>query len=484
MEDRCKHDCRWWKNYLVKKGFKLKVLFVVYDNESYISYFPLGIGYLSSVLRKKDYEVTIYNQDVYHYPEEHLVEYLKNNHFDVIGIGVIAGYYQYRKLLKLSQAINSVENRPFFIIGGHGPSPEPEFFLKKTQADAVLIGEGEIILLNLFDALNSKKSLSTVKSIAYWDGDKVVVNEREDPVKDVDSIPMPAWDLFPMEYYTLMRAPLVKPMQRTFQVLTGRGCPYSCNFCYRLEPGYRLRSPEAVIEELNILKKDYNVTFFDFVDDLFMFGQERIIDFCEKIMNSKLGIHFICEGRLNFATPEVLDIMKRAGCLFINYGIESLDEATLKVMNKKLTVEQIIKGIENTISLGIHPGLNIIFGNIGENKKSLQKGVDFLLKYNTHAQFRTIRPVTPYPGSPLYYYAIEKGLLEGPEDFYEKKHLNSDLIAVNFTELSDEEFYRLLFEANKILIEDYFEKQKQNYSDIMKKLYFEKNISFRGFRQT
>lgn len=462
----------------------MRILFVIYDNQSYMTYFPLGVGYLASFLRNRGYEIFIYNQDVYHYPEEHLVDYLKRNHFDVIGVSVIAGYYQYAKLLKLSGAINSVPCRPFYVIGGHGPSPEPEYFLKKTRADAVVIGEGEIALTNLLDALACQKSLSAVKGLAYREGEKVVVNERERLIEDVDSIPFPAWNLFPMAHYSLMRAPGVRPTERTFQVLTGRGCPYACNFCYRMDPGFRPRSPEAVIEEMSILKRDYGVTFFDFVDDLFMFGENRIIEFCEKLIRVNLNIHFICEGRLNFATPEVLQVMKRAGCIFINYGIESLDEAALEVMNKKLTVDQIIKGVENTLAVGIHPGLNIIFGNIGETPDSLRQGVEFLLKYTTYSQLRTIRPVTPYPGCPLYYYAIEKGLLEGPEDFYERKHLNSDLLTVNFTELSDEEFYRLLFEANRVLIEDYFEKQKLDYVDMARKLYIEKDVTFRGFRQT
>ena len=248
----------------------MKILFVIYDNESYMTCFPLGVGYLASALRQRGYEISIYNQDVYHYPEEHLVDYLKRNRFDVIGIGVIGGYYQYRKLLKLSQAINSVPHRPFYVIGGHGPSPEPEYFLNKTQADAVVIGEGEVALVNLLDAWGAQRPLSTVRGIAYREGGKVVVNEREEVIKDIDSIPLPAWDLFPMDYYTLMREPGVKPAERTFQLLTGRGCLFSCNFCYRMDPGFRPRSPEAVIEEMSILKRDYGVTYFYFADELFM----------------------------------------------------------------------------------------------------------------------------------------------------------------------------------------------------------------------
>ena len=78
----------------------MKVCFVIYDNDSYIHWFPQGIAYLASVLRKADHDITIYNQDVFHYPESHLIDFLTENHFDVVGVGVIGGYYQYRKLLK------------------------------------------------------------------------------------------------------------------------------------------------------------------------------------------------------------------------------------------------------------------------------------------------------------------------------------------------------------------------------------------------
>ena len=89
----------------------MKILFIAYDNESYLTSFPLGIGYLAAMLRQKGCEVSIYNQDVYHYPEEHLSAYLTHNHFDLVGVGVIGGYYQYRKLLKISEAINSVPQK-------------------------------------------------------------------------------------------------------------------------------------------------------------------------------------------------------------------------------------------------------------------------------------------------------------------------------------------------------------------------------------
>jgi radical SAM superfamily enzyme YgiQ (UPF0313 family) len=176
--------------------------------------------------------------------------------------------------------------------------------------------------------------------------------------------------------------------------------------------------------------------------------------------------------------------MKRAGCVFINYGIEAFDDQILKNMRKALTTDIIAKGIENTIAAGISPGLNIIFGNIGENRETLNKGVEFLLKYDDGAQFRTIRPVTPYPGSPLYDYAIQQKLLRDCEDFYENKHVNSDLLSVNFTSLSDQEFHEALFEANSRLIQNYFQKRAEATIQQASDLYLKTNADFRGFRQS
>lgn len=462
----------------------MRILLVVYDNDSYISEFPMGLAYIAAALRNANHDIVIYNQDQFHYKDEHLTEYLDTNEFDVICLGVIAGYYQYRKLLKLSEAINKSKNRPFYVIGGHGPSPEPEFFLRKTQADAVVIGEGEITIVELMNALINKTPLQCIKGLAFRERDTIIINERRQLIKDVDSIPFPAYDLFPMNYYKLMRMPHCNNSDFVLPMLSGRGCTFKCNFCYRMDKGFRPRSNKSIIEEIKFLKQEYGVTYIVFYDELLMSSVERTISLCEDFIKADLNIKWNCNGRLNYATPEVLKLMKQSGCVFINYGIEALDDQILKNMNKKLTTKQIIEGIETTLNEGISPGFNIIFGNINENKNTLKKGIEFLLKYDDGAQMRTIRPVTPYPGSPLYYYAIEKGLLKDCEDFYENKHMNSDLLSVNFTNLTDDEFHICLMEANKELASNYFKKKNLALNKQIEKLYLKKDTSFRGFRQT
>ena len=388
----------------------MRVLLVAYDNGSYIHEFPLGIAYIASALRNAGHEVTIYNQDKFHYSQEHLTDYLTRNRFEVVGLGIIAGYYPYIKLIEISEAIKRVNPRPIYILGGHGPSPTPEYFLKKTGADVIVVGEGDITVTELLAALENKKPLASVKGIAYLENGRLVTTERRELVKDLDELPFPAWDLFPVDYYSLIRLPHANNTDRVFPVLSGRGCPFRCNFCYRMDDGYRPRTSEGIIEEIQILKKYYNITYIEFSDELFMTSPQRTAALCEAFIKAGLNIKWWCNGRLNYAKPDILKAMKKAGCVFINYGIESMDEATLKTMNKNLNPEQIVSGIKATLAEGISPGFNIIFGNIGETAETLQKGVDFLLKYDDHAQLRTIRPVTPYPGCDLYYHAIEHGL--------------------------------------------------------------------------
>ena len=184
----------------------MRVLLVSYDNSSFIHYFPLGIAYVASKLIREGIDVEIYPQDVYHYPESHLIDYLKCNHFDVVGVGMCGGYYQYAKAKKIAEAVNGLADLWF---GGHLVSPDPDYFSKKLGAT---IFQGE------YD---------------YND--------------NVDEIPHPSWHLFNMDYYSLIRLPHSENGERCFPVLSGRGCPFRCNFCYRLEKGYRSHQDASLL---------------------------------------------------------------------------------------------------------------------------------------------------------------------------------------------------------------------------------------------
>ena len=458
----------------------MRLLFIHYDNESRNNPFPLGSTYVAAYAKANGYEdITYYSQDVYHYPEEHLTEYLKNNHFDVVSIGFVAGYFQHKKIKKICDAITCLEKRPFIVMGGHGPSPIPEYFLKHTGADAVMMGEAEIPFLNLVRALENHTSLHEVRGIAFRDGDVVTINERQLPIENLDDLPFPYIEPLPMEYY--FKYPFGRSTDRVMFMSAQRGCAHVCNFCYRMEKGMRFRSVANVVEEIKKYKEKYNISFILFTDELFMAGKRRTLELCNGFLEANLNIRYLCCGRLDLATEEILDKMKESGCEYIDYGIEQYDDYALQMMNKKQNVEQIERAIKMTLDRGIHPLFNIIFGNLGDTKESIRKSIDFLHKYNDYEQLRVIRPVTPYPGSPLYDEAIKRGLLTGPEDFYEK-HKNVELFTCNFTSLSEEEFYQLMYDLNCEIIDHYYDHFKEVQKANFRRVYFEKDYGYRGAR--
>ena len=464
----------------------MRILFVVYDNGSYDHNFPMGLGAIGAILKRDGHEISVWNQDMNHWPDEYLKEYLDKNKFDLVVVSLIAGYYQYQKMLGLSKAINSSKQRPTYVVGGYGPTPEPEYWLKKLECDIIGLGEGEITMSELVKTLDNHEPLEQVPGIAWIDASgKLKETPRPPQVEDLDSLPWYPYELFPMEYYRLLQAPRASATDFVMPMMSARGCTFKCTFCYRMDPGYRKRSPEALLDEVEYLHKDYGITRITFQDDLLMSSVEHTISVCREFEKRKLPVTWDCNGRLNYCSKELLQYMAKVGCVYINYGIESMDQKVLNTMKKGLSPKTITQGIEWTLDVGISPGLNFIFGYPDDNMKTIQKSVDFLLKYDDFSEKRTIRPVTPYPGSPIYYDAINKGLLDKDnpaKDFYENKHLNSDLICTNFTKLTDDEFYECLQSANKQLMENYFDNQKENTLAQIDYLYTTQDTSFRGFR--
>jgi radical SAM superfamily enzyme YgiQ (UPF0313 family) len=173
--------------------------------------------------------------------------------------------------------------------------------------------------------------------------------------------------------------------------------------------------------------------------------------------------------------------LKDAGCQYLDYGFESMDDNVLKLMRKGQTADENYKCATATKKVGIPFNINILWGMPGDNPSSLRSGVKFIQEFDAGRNIRTIRPPTPYPGCELYEQAIIEGKLTGPSDFYEKFN-NSDRLTVNFTNMTDETFYMHLYAANSNLLHWQMEKKATQLTAQFYNVYFKNDYKFRGAR--
>jgi len=449
------------------KNSKPKVLFIRQDEYQYDPPFPLGIGYLAAVLEREGAQVSIYNQDLFRYPDSHLENHLQQNEYDLICMGFLAPRLHI-KILDLCRIINKHKKQAWFVLGGHGPSPIPEYILRITKADIIAIGEAEDTFSELIKAGMDRSKLPDIAGIAFWDTDGITINKRRAPIKDLDSIPFPARHLFPMEEYTSRPSPVGKePNEKVGHMILSRGCVGRCNFCYRMEKGFRYRSIENILDEIIALRDDYNVSYLIFNDELALYPQKRIFEFKDALDKNDIQIKFQASTRaelFNENGREIASVLKEMGCCYLGIGFESANQDVLNTMGKRTTVAQNHRAAECVTNAKIPLGLFFIWGNIGDNEQTLKEDVEFIKQYNTYNDVRTIRPPTPYPGAPLYEYAIEKKLLTGVEDFF-SRYTNGDLLTVNFTEIEDKRYYELLLAANRELIFDYYDHTTRDYAE-------------------
>jgi len=453
------------------------VLFIIHDNFQYDNQFPLNIGYLASVLEKNGYSVEVYCMDVYHYTNNDLAKKLQENKYKIIGLNFLAARFR-ETIVDLCKPINKYKKDAWFVIGGHCASAIPEYVLKETKCDVVVVGEGEEVIL---DVIKNKKDNVLIKHIIYGK-----------QIKDINKLPYPSWHLFPMDMYTtnIVFSGMEKD-DKSFQMITSRGCINDCDFCFKTTKGIRLRDLNDVIKELMTLNKRYGINVIRFQDELFLVSKKRIREFADLLKKNNLKIKFTANARVDILDEETVILLKEIGCILLNIGFESSSQEVLNHINKNTTIEQNMKVLEICKKIGIGYGLNFIWGYPEDTKETLMKNVELIKKYNTYKQLRTIRYVTPYPGCGLYYEAISKGLIKDADDFF-NKFKNSDLITVNFTRYSDEECYKFLYDANVELINDHYINvdlplhdrlfDKMQVIESLHKLYFEKDVSFRGIR--
>jgi radical SAM superfamily enzyme YgiQ (UPF0313 family) len=243
-------------------------------------------------------------------------------------------------LLYLASVIRREGHRAretFVALGGPHASSLPDRSMQECDAlDAVVFGEGERTILEILDRLAARESLEGVHGTAYRDPGGIVVNASRELVDDLDAIPFPAWDLIPMHKYVASTWFPNKVKQYT-NIFTSRGRPYGCTFCGAKTTWtrkFRARSPENVIAEMEEVYRRFGIPNFFISDDLFTLKRKRVLDICNLILEKQLPITWTCLSRVNTVDPEMLALMKQAGCYLISYGLESRSQEVLDKLDK------------------------------------------------------------------------------------------------------------------------------------------------------
>lgn len=366
---------------------------------------PLGLLSLGAVLEKENYDVRIYDSDLLNSSIGELIEYVKKYEPDFIGI--YCNTSNYHRVINYADNIKKISAAPI-CLGGPHPIIEPDKVLLNPSVDLVVMGEGEITLIELLNALNNRKKLDSIKGLAYKDENgKIFVNPARELIQDLDSLPIPARHLVPIEKYRPSPHHYLKLPMTT--MIVSRGCPFGCLFCASRNVwgrNSRIRSVDKVIEEIKFLIEKYGVKNINFWDDLWGVKREWTEEFCRRIIKEKINITWSCERRVDTVDFDILKLMKKAGCYSIFYGIESFDQECLDTINKGIKAEQAENVIKLTKMAGIEVRANFILGLPNETPDKARRTIEKICKLNPdYVKFNIL---TPYPGTALYQ-EIKKG---------------------------------------------------------------------------
>jgi radical SAM superfamily enzyme YgiQ (UPF0313 family) len=314
----------------------------------------------------------------------------------------------------LAQSLKNTRPGIINLIGGCHVTALPEETLLTFQGfDVAVLGEGEETLKDILD--HRDKGLEGLKGIAgtaVRGGNKVRVNQPRPLIRHLDDLPLPAWSL--LEGFPGKFRPSPSRIKRwpCASIVLTRGCPNQCTFCDRSVFGNQCRaySPEYALGLMKDLRYNYGVKEILIEDDTFIVSSQRVRELCERIIAEKLDITWSCLGRADRVSPELLSLMKKAGCWHISYGIESGDPEILKGMKKNLNIEQINKAVRWSKEAGVYTKGFFMVGFPEETEASLSATLS--LAMSLPLDDISVMQLTPFPGSQLYETAEQYGEFE------------------------------------------------------------------------
>ncbi len=367
-------------------------------------YPALGLGYLAAVLERDGHQVRIFDFALYpNAPLEEDVQQVCT--FDPEMIGITAMSSVYHSAMQTATLLKAYLGRPI-VIGGPHATVYPERVLAESPViDCVVRGEGEETIRQLARALDGTGSnLGAIDGLTYRKRSEIVSNPDRPLIRDLDSLPFPARHLFDLKRYGL-RTPGGQPM---VTVMSSRGCPYNCSYCFKGIVGrtYRQRSPGNIIAELRQVIDQYDVRNFYFIDDLFTIDRHRLNALTEQLVAARLDIRWQCLGRVDRVDAEVLRKMYAAGCRRIHYGIESGNQQILDGVGKGIKLEQVRQAVRWTQEAGIEVKGYFMLGLPGDTEETLQQTIDLATELDLDETMFSL--TTPFPGTRLWDELVKK----------------------------------------------------------------------------
>jgi len=384
---------------------------------------PLSLAYLSAVLEKNDIEVEVLDALVEGCSWRELKKRLVRAKPDIVGITCFTeGRFESFKSAKIAK--ESLPDSVVVMGGPHVSLCPHDTLLNVPWVDVVVRGEGEITLLEICENLKKEIDLEGIQGISYINKKGEMVHNSSRPfIRDLDSLPFPAFHLFPLEKYNLKLDVPGEGKLPAMNVITSRGCPFECVFCATSKlygRRWRARTPANVIEELTYLSETYGTRAIYFCDDTFTMNKKRVEDICDLIIDRGLDLKWRCEVRVDTVDKALLTKMKDAGCYEVFYGVESGSQRILdSVVNKKITIEQVRKVSGWLDEIGMTKNPSYILSLPDETLEEALQTIELMQELGGEPSLSVLRI---YPGTELEKIAHRKGVL--PSNFSWSKQSN------------------------------------------------------------
>ncbi|MFX1273883.1 MAG: B12-binding domain-containing radical SAM protein [Promethearchaeota archaeon] len=400
---------------------------------------PLGLMYIAANLKDASHDVIILDQAALNYSNSEIIQSINKGDPDVVGFSTICSSFENAKLI--SKEVKNLNPNLKVIFGNYLAT----FYARKILEnydwiDFCVRGEGEITFNELIEVLDKNKDLDTIDGITFRFNGKIKENKDRKHVKNLDNLTFPDRNLVQIAYKNRIGG--IDLSKRKFTTMvSSRGCPFSCTFCAcsAFTQGiWRTRSIDNIIEELCMLA-DQGYREILFVDDNFTLNKKRIFEFCDKVKKENLDMVYICDGRVNNSSINLLRKMKQSNFEILMFGIESSSQRILDSYNKRITPQMSQIAIKNARKAGFNVIVgSFMIGGLDETYEEAINTLKFISKLDI--DFPHIIFTRALPGTQLFNYLIQNNFID--EDKYWESGI--DLIDLPNAKMKREVIYKII----------------------------------------